>query len=251
MQTLNEIDSIEIARSFECDCSELDKQINIKRTDFTMVAQNIRSNFDDFILTLSSFKFEIDVIVLTECRLTPGIIIPHLNNYSSYNTSHHLNQNDGVVVYVKNNLKSKVREIKLSQASCLQLDILNNIVLCIYRSPSSRNTETFIDSLSSHLDGLQTQKNIVIAGDININIIPKDKESSYDYRNRTAYLDTLSLHGILPGHTLPTRNENCLDHFMLKLNKHNVTASIAILHTSITDHYTTLLVLSKIKYPIS
>lgn len=250
LQTLNEIDSIEIARSIECDCSELAKRINIKRNDFTVVAQNIRSiscNFDDFMLTFSNFKFETDVIILTECRLTPGKIIPQLSNYSSYNTSHQLNQNDGVVVYIKNNLKSKVKEIKLSQASCLQLDILNNIVLCIYRSPSNQNTEAFISSLSSHLDTLQTQKNIIIAGDININIRPKDVESSYEQRNRTTYLDTLSLYGILPGHTLPTRNENCLDHFMLKINKQKTSASIAILHTSITDHYTTLLALSKLK----
>lgn len=47
----------------------------------------------------------------------------------------------------------------------------------------------------------------------------------------------LSIYDILPGHTLPTRESNCLDHFMIKINSKNVLASTAILHTIITDYY--------------
>lgn len=247
---MNELDNVEIAKTVECDPLDLIKYIHVKKNDLTIVTQNIRSiycNFDDFILTLSTFKFETDVIILTECRLSTSKPIPQLNNYYSYISTHHSNQNDGVAVYVKNTLKHKIKEIKLIQASCLQVDILDNTVLCIYRSPSNSNAEIFISSLSAHLETLDSQKSVIITGDININIKPKTTESYCEHKNRTSYLSMLSAYGILPGHILPTRENNCLDHFMLKINKLKTTASIAILHTTTTDHCTLLLNISKIK----
>lgn len=220
--TTSEIDNIEIARTFECDSSDLDKHIQVHRSDLTIISQNIRSiycNFDDFLLTFSDFKFQTDVIVLTECRLDTDKPIPQLNDYTTYTTTRQLNQNDGVVVYVKNSLKHKIKEIELCQASCLQLEIFNYVIMCAYRSPSYSNIDNFLDSLSIHLDTLNSQKNIVITGDININIKPKDKELSQERKNRISYLNMLSTYGILPGHILPTRKNNCLDHFMLKINK--------------------------------
>ncbi|KAF9810663.1 hypothetical protein SFRURICE_021116 [Spodoptera frugiperda] len=254
MATINnirEIDKIEIAKTIECDGSELNKHVYVNKNDLTIISQNIRSiycNFDDFLLTLSTVKFEADIILLTECRLSANKPIPQLINYQSYMTARQLNQNDGVVVYVKGTLKTRVKEIPLSQASCLQLDVLNNTILCIYRSPSNINTDSFIDSLSTHLDSITSHKSIIIAGDININIIKKPIEQSHEQKNRTNYLNMLSLHGILPGHLLPTRDKTCLDHFMLKINKIKFSATIAILHTTITDHFTTLLVLTKQKH---
>lgn len=250
LQTIHEIDNIDIARTIECDSSELTKHIHVNKNDLTIISQNIRSiyrNFDDFILTLSDFNFETDIIILTECRLNASKQIPQLTNYHSYVTTCQLNQNDGVTVYIKNTLKPKVKEIKLSQASCIQLDLLSNIVLCVYRSPSNSNADCFINTLNAHIETLHTQKNIIIAGDININIKPKTTEQSYEHRNRINYLHMLSIHGILPGHILPTRERNCLDHFMLKINKRRLSPFIAILHTTTTDHFTTFLSLTKIK----
>ncbi|KAJ8703937.1 hypothetical protein PYW07_013231 [Mythimna separata] len=162
-------------------------------------------------------------------------------------TTRQMNQNDGVVLYVKTSLKHKVQEIQLVNASCLRLDILSNIVYCIYRSPSISNTDGFIDSLSKQLNTVTSQKNIIIAGDININIKPKESESSQEHKNRVNYLNMLSFFGILTGHTLPTREQNCLDHFMIKINKIKFSAFIAILHTTVTDHYTTFICIKKAK----
>lgn len=251
LQTLTEIDNIEVAHSYQCTCDELHNHINVTKNDLTIISQNIRSiycNFNDFELLLSTFKFETDIIVLTECRLQSHKPIPQISNYLSFQTTRQLNQNDGVVVYVKKTLKPKVKEISLAQASCLQLDILNNIILGIYRSPSNTNTDCFLDSLSTHLNTLKcSQQNIVIAGDININLKSKDNEPIHEYKNRVNYLNMLSLYGILSGHSLPTRELSCLDHFMIKINKKKVSAFIAILHTTITDHFTTFMSLSKLK----
>lgn len=221
LKTLADIDNIKIARSVECDPSDLTKHIKINTNDLTIFSQNIRSiycNFDSFIAAISTFSFEADIIILTECRLSDEKSIPQLINYTSHITTRRLNQNDGVVVYIRDSLRPRVKEINLVQASCLQLDILNNIIMCIYRSPSHTNSDSFTESLSTELNALGTQKSIIIAGDINININPKDTEQSYERKNRINYLTMLSTYGILPGHILPTRGINCLDHFMLKIN---------------------------------
>uniref|UniRef100_A0A2H1WZJ2 SFRICE_040385 n=1 Tax=Spodoptera frugiperda TaxID=7108 RepID=A0A2H1WZJ2_SPOFR len=249
LHTVTEIDNIEIAHTVECDSTELHKYICVNKSDLTIISQNIRSiyyNFDSFLVSLSNLKFEPDIIILTECRLHANKSIPQMNNYRSYMTTRQLNQNDGVVVYVRNSLNSKVKEIQLLQASCLRLDILGNIVLCIYRSPSNSNTDSFIDSLSTQLNTLTSQRNIIIAGDININLKHRDTESSQEQKSRDNYLNMLSLFGILPGHTLPTREQSCLDHFMLKMHR-GFLASIAILHTTVTDHYTTFISIKKLK----
>lgn len=252
IQTLNDIDNLSIARSIECDCGDLAVNININKSDLTIISQNIRSihcNFDDLIANMSCFNFETDVIILTECRLDPNKPIPTLTNYHSYVTTRQLNQNDGVVAYIKDTLKASVTELSLSHATCLQINILNNIILGIYRSPSNTNAEPFINSLAHHLDNLNSEKrNVVVAGDININLKPKHTEQTYELNNRTSYLNMLSGHGILSGHTLSTRESSCLDHFMLKINRKRHTAFIAILRTTITDHRTTFLSLSKIKH---
>lgn len=250
LHTLNDMDGLEVARSFLCDPSELDKELPVEKGDFTLITQNINSiycNFDDFLLTLANFTFDTDIVILTECRLNENKPLPQLQSYLSYYTKNQLNQNDGVAIYIKNNLKHKVKEVKLTHASCLQVDILDTVVLGIYRSPSNKNAEPFINSLSSHLATFDSRNRVVITGDININIKLRETESSQNIRNRASYLNMLASYGILAGHTLVTRETTCLDHMMLKIDKKKVTASIAILETSTTDHKSVLLCISKIK----
>lgn len=85
-----------------------------------------------------------------------------------------LNQNDGVLVITSFKLH------KLSGASCLQRDIINNTALYIYRALSNNNADRFIDSLNIHLKSLNTSgKNIKITRDINVNITLKPVKPQY------------------------------------------------------------------------
>lgn len=250
LQTIHQIDNLAIARSVACDCNELSNHYKINKSDLTVIAQNIRSihcNFDDLLINLSVLAFDVDVIILTECRLNPDKPIPKLNKYYAFATTRHLNQSDGVVVYIKETLKSKVTEIILTHASGLQIDIFDQTILGIYRSPSNTNADCFVNSLSLHLISLQSRKNITITGDININILPLENEQHYDIKNRATYLDMLSGYGILPGHTIPTRQLKCIDHFMSRINRAKHSAFIAVLNTTITDHLTTFLSISELK----
>lgn len=244
ISTLLELDSAEIAVSISCEIEELEKHTQLSGKDLNIITQNIRSiykNTNDLLLNLSRFTCEVDVLILTECRLNVAKPIPVLDNYISYHTTKHINQNDGVVAYIKNNHQATVTEICVTDSSALQIVINNCKILGIYRSPSNTNANNFIQSLSSQLGSIVETKNTVIIGDININLISKPSETSVERCNRLNYLDILSSFGLLPGHLLSTRENSCLDHVMLKLDKPHNSAFIAVLKTTVTDHNMVLL----------
>lgn len=248
LQTLQEIDDTEIAKSVTCSIGDLPIHLPVKKYRLNIVHQNIRSiyrNFDDFEISLSQLKHDVDVIILTECWLGLDKPIPHLTNYTAYFTTRFLNQNDGVIAYIKNNHRVKIKEIMLTHASCIQITIFNYIILGIYRSPSKSKADDFINSLDLYLETIKSQQNIIITGDMNINLASKHNEQTCERNNRQNYLTSLTMHSILPGHSFPTRELACLDHFMLKLNKKRTLAFIAVLNTSITDHLMILLTLSE------
>lgn len=244
-----ELDELAIVENYTCPIEHISNHININNTDLKIISQNICSiycNLDDLLVTLTKLQTKVDVLILTECSLNLNKSIPHMHNYSSFFTTKHINKCDGVVFYVNNCLSTSVEEIVLKQASCLQITVNNVIILGIYRSPSNTDAAEFLDSLDKHLATITSAKNVVIAGDLNINLIPKVDEHSHVVKNRNKYLNMLAMRGILPGHRLPTRKSSCLDHYMLKLDMANISAAVAVLDTTVTDHYMIFLKISNI-----
>lgn len=56
---------------------------------------------------------------------------------------------------------------------------------------------------------------------------------NYRDTNSIKFLDLMAFYCFLPAHRIPTRNENCIDHVMLRSERHVVTC---LLDTLITDH---------------
>lgn len=98
--------------------------------------------------------------------------------------------------------------------------------------------------MSTHLESIKLTNTIIITGNITINLIPRLLEQHYECNNRLTYLNMLSTHGISPGLLKPTRVNSYLDHFMIKMNNNQITASTAVLSASITDHCTIFLSLA-------
>lgn len=237
--TTQELDCIKISHSVKCNIQDLSNHcMGLPRNNLTVVTQNIVSiykNLDDLQVTLSELDCEVDIIILTESRIDLNKPIPLIQNYTPYQSTKLLNQNDGVVVYINKRHRAKVTELNLLDATGFQIEIANYVFLGIYRSPSILDADRFVDSLNSQLETISHYKNVFITGDININLLPTDTETSQYRRNRLGYLNVLALHGLLPGHCLPTRFSSCLDHVMLKLDA-RLQAFVAVLNTTITDH---------------
>lgn len=115
-------------------------------------------------------------------------------------------------------------------ANFLTIELDPNIfILAIYRSPSTRCTDSFLGSIENILRPISSKfKNVILAGDININITHDNTD-----RNSESYLNLLAELGMLPGHLYATRLNNCLDHIILKTI---FPASVYVIDSTITDH---------------
>ncbi|KOB66686.1 putative tick transposon [Operophtera brumata] len=235
------IDNVTVSEAHVCTPENCLSYMNLYKSkkQIVIISQNIRSiskNLDDFLVLIKRTNIEPDIIVLTECWLSKCFSVPHLDGYESASTSNNLMQNDGVVVYTKTNIRTKSYEPSIMNANCLVTIINNDVaIISIYRSPSYSNIDNFIHSLDSTLLSLASFNNVVLLGDININIID-DEET----RKSSDYLDVLAYHGLLPSHTYPTRKSSCLDHVILKTKQSALTL---VIQNTLTDHNTILLAL--------
>lgn len=177
---------------------------------------------------ISLTKVEFDVIVLTECWLQVSGPIPILHGYSSFATVNNVKQNDGVVVYIRESLKTVTREPSFQDANCIISCFGSTAIVSVYRSPSYQNLENFYNSLQGVISSLKSYANVILIGDMNIDI----KSGSSD-RHASDYLTLTATLGLLPAHSLPTRVNNCLDHIMLKSKK---TSTVLVLDSYVTDH---------------
>lgn len=244
----NDIDvSVSIGKSTVLNVPEHCKNILAKSKNtlklFTLNIRSLNKNFDDLQVLLERIEIDYEVIILTECWLSKNCILPKIQNYRSFATTRNFNQNDGVVVYVKDDVMCKTTEpTEYIEANCLITTLgLEYAIISVYRSPSYKKIDVFLKGMDQILQKLKQYKNIIILGDMNIDI----KVGSRDNRS-SDYLDLLALHGLLPSHTLPTRFNNCLDHSFLK-TKRAVTTIVC--DTATTDHSCVMTSLSNYTEP--
>lgn len=232
---IHRLDEFEISsESLTCEAEEVSLHVTRPRDKTKLLCQNICSisgNFDGLLTLLSRVNLDFDFLILTECWLrvchqSP----PMLDGYNVYHTTDNFNKNDGVVVYANKSLLCSVLEPVFPETNCLVIKIsTHTAIIAIYRPYCfKRNVPLFLSSLDVVLKDLAAFTNIILVGDININIAPDSTEEHFEN-----YLNLLAMHGMLPTHTLPTRRTSCLDHFIIKTKKLNSTF---VLHSSITDH---------------
>ena len=111
----------------------------------------------------------------------------------------------------------------------IQFEFLNEdyVVGGIYRHPNG-NTAHFIDDLETAIGKLKDNVTVILAGDINIDIIKLENEKTM------AYLTTLLSNRFFPFITLPTRitdfSATCIDHIFVKPGGH-VKQNISEIYT--------------------
>lgn len=196
--------------------------------NFRVLSMNIRSiskNFNEFLVYLRRLNITFDVLVLTECRLNDSSIIDNLPGYNTYHTNQNINQNGGVVAYVKDSWNAVVSEPTFNDSCCLVIDIPKvATILGIYRSPSFRNTSNFLSSLDEKLSSFKDKQCLIVIGDINIDLLSPDSEE---------YLCLYTEHSFDQAITKPTRSNACLDHISIKSD---LPAVGIVCESDITDH---------------
>lgn len=111
-------------------------------------------------------------MILTECSLSRVDNPPTISTHTSYATKSLYNQNDGVVLYVKSTLKQSIEEPPFSEANCLLLKFGADTVIDEINRPYclKNSITTFLHPLDSLLCTLKSLQNIIMMGDINIDI---------------------------------------------------------------------------------
>lgn len=241
-QLITDLDEFSVSEANTCNVEDCKLLLPSGENTLTLLTQNIRSinrNMDGFEVLLESLDINCDVIVLTECWLSSQTAnLPSLDGYCTHKTNSNMNQNDGVVVYIKNNLKVLVEEPRVQNSNCLVIKIIPDIVIMAIYRPPSQNIDSFLDSLDVNLKHLSAFKNIILMGDININIASERADTHVHN-----YLNICSFHGLLPTHYYPTHQSgSCLDHFIIKTRHPNKTL---VTNSSLTDHQAILLTIQK------
>lgn len=228
-----DIDSFSIAHSsIITEIEDSAKLIPNKNSYLKIFHQNIRSitrNIDDFLIMLKRTSVDWDMLILTECWLKSTHYIPTIDGYNYYKNNSNLTQNEGVVVYYKTSQNVETESLKIDECNSIIIKInTDTVIIAIYRPPGFKNPNTFIQSLDQCLTQLCNYKNLILIGDINIDIMKDNTNSESMY-----YLNLLASHGLLPAHSLPTHTKTCLDHVILRTKQ---PAMCYVAETSITDH---------------
>lgn len=228
---IEDIENISVSDSILSSPEKVSKFIINCNDSLKILHVNIRSincNFDSLLVLLKRINVKIDIIILSECWLSVCPVTPTLHGYASFR-SNYSNQNEGVIAYIRDYLDFTVVEPAFNDANCLLIKIPNKLCLvALYRSPAYKNTANFVASLDLVLKSLNEFPSTIIMGDININIKPEGTDPNCD-----DYLNLLASYGLLPGHLFATREQNCLDHVMLRGNQKSTTI---VFESPLTDH---------------
>jgi hypothetical protein len=204
--------------------------------------QCITNKINDLNLFLSGTN--IDIIVISEHWLTPENY--HLYSLEGYNMcAKYIRQNHihgGVAIFVKENIKIIERlDIQSLTAEfvvefcAIEIIESNLLIIAIYRT--DRSVETFFSHMQDMLNLISkhsSNKMIIIAGDINIDITEDTKIA----RRFTSLLKSFGLHCLIQEPTRETKNaSSCLDQFIVT---HNVNMTTLVKKHHFSDHDTLL-----------
>lgn len=229
--------------------------INIDTQNFKIIQLNIRSvakNLNQFKIFLAQFKFHYECVVLTE---TFNIADKEINmfNIEGYRLVYNegsFNRNDGVILYVKENINFEYTLVEIGNSNVIKLNIPNfyecNInVLAVYRSPPS-DSKYFISCLDQYLQNENVCDYNIIIGDLNINILDHYEDQGKNLDDIAFdYLSALYTYGYKSYINDITReteeSRSCIDHIFIKSINQNAEEIVipCIIHTKITDHYVT------------
>ena len=203
---------------------------------------NIRSlnaNFESLLILIKSLKIEPYIIVCTEVWKLTQYQYYKIKDYNIYYNFGDINQNDGVVVYIREDVTHTTETTTFGKLkiinSCIKLSNKKTLeISSMYRSHDFGCAE-FIRNLNEYLEKKRKVTNHLIIGDFNINI----KENNII---SLTFLNKLYEKGFYPGFTNTTRPTNltadsgtCIDNIFIKTEF--LSTKALTLKAPITDHY--------------
>lgn len=199
---------------------------------FSTNIRSIDKNYNNLLVTLAGLNNMFDVIILTECWIKLNYSHKNITGFTVFNTQNNKSQSDGVIVYVKTELDPIISEILIENANCLKIKTKQTTILALYRSPKQQNISSFLKSLDSALFNCTPNEELLVIGDINVDLLKPMASQTLDYKN------LMTQHGLVSYINAPTRvtdtTNSCIDHIFLRTKKN---AKGTVYQSTITDHF--------------
>lgn len=224
-------------------CEDINELSNFFATsNFSILTINIRSiqaNWNQLVCYLDQMASKPKVIVLSEIWFSPHCDYAttyRLPGYNSCVSTTTFNKACGVLVYTAEEIDvSEQEEWNIEGASAIstkfKIDSQEFSLISMYRSHVTTVTE-FVRELKTKLQTSSTGITI-FTGDINLNIFEANENVGI-----AEYYDFLNELGFVSWINVPTRENSCLDHIMVKApGDYFKRSKSAIVNVSLTDHF--------------
>ena len=217
--------------------SKIHKQNNV--SFLTMNARSLANKFSEFVAHLSSLKCKKIFILVTETWFSPNndatFELPGYNSFNFYRNG----KGDGLKLYVLNSITTHETNHNFSN-SCEVVMVASDIpgfgrtnILGVYRPPQN-STINFIRELDDFFV-LNGTKRCILMGDINLNLLDVDCNTTQAYVNlfeSFGFVSEISLSTYCcPVNMVDT---SCLDHI---IHNFDLESSSYILKPNLSDHY--------------
>jgi hypothetical protein len=194
---------------------------------------------------LTSLNIALDILCLQETWLSDSHIPPFfdIEGYTIVKQAKHASEHGGLLLYIKKTIS--FTEIHLTKHRSWENQFINlrigsqSIILGnIHRPPHKTisELENFNEEFNAVVHKLPSSKNLIIAGDFNINLLSLASPPS---PHIPEFVNNVISNGLIPKITLPTRitDTSCtlIDNFLCKLDP-TWKETAGILIRKISDH---------------
>lgn len=221
--------------------------------DFKVIHMNIRSinkNLDEFKILLDKLDPEFDCIILSETWLIDDLNIFNMQGYSLIYNEGNINQNDGLVIYVKNTLSYRYNVSNIGTVKALELYLRyqneNILITGVYRPPSTCQIQ-FLNDLRTYFENCTKNNYLhVFVGDINTNIL-QNSDVSNEYLNlmyEMRFISTINVET-----RLQNNSGSCIDHLFVQQKYDENKINPIVLQSTVTDHFSLVLQIEFPKLP--
>lgn len=240
--------------------AEWHSYLNKENKKLQIIHLNIRSlrkNFNQLQQLLNNSLNNLDVLILTEINIkSHEVPLYNIQGFNSYANTREKCKGGGILVYVRNTMSWAPSVVNGTACEVLhgQLELQSGSplhIIAVYRPPKT-NQIRFVEELNDLVKDIQYTRDIVFAGDINLNILNGHTNSAI-----RRYKDMLCKYGLQCAYDDVTREEvvsgrvvkSCVDHVWVRAGAagHGRSAAAAASYVlsagKISDHYLTGLIL--------
>lgn len=222
--------------------NSLDTQINKLQIIHINVC-SLRKHFNEFLVMLNDFLPKLHIICLTEINITKEELYRYeIPQYSMFAWTREGRRGGGIILYVKSEYRFVKTELCTLHCEAitgeLQQPEWNLHIFVIYRPPHTSKTD-FISELHNLVRSIPRRSNLLIIGDININIMEQVLDVTAN-----KYLNMMCEYGLQCGVrditrecvTAGRRVASCIDHVFVR-TEHASTLQAYTVASRVADHY--------------